>query len=76
MAQDAYPLDLIQEAMECGLTRHHVITQLIARIERDQHYLTYRQQSGKQTTYDALTAADLPALALAVALLTQSSDNE
>jgi hypothetical protein len=71
MARDGLPLGAIA-AVLAGMTRGHVVTQLVSRIKRDQGYLAYRKASGRRTRYDEQVTSDLRALALAAALLGDS----
>jgi hypothetical protein len=68
-----FPIDLVQRAIQMQMTRDQVIQVLIYRIERDQAYLERRKRQGQHTVFDTLTEADLLGLAMAVALLTEST---
>jgi hypothetical protein len=61
--------ELLQLALEQGLTRDQVISALSALIENNERYLARRRRHGYQTEIDAFLERTQPALALAVELL-------
>jgi hypothetical protein len=68
-----FPVELVSQALKAGWSRQHVVEALLERIERDQAYLAYRVRKGLHTAYDAQTARDLEALALAATWLTEDT---
>jgi hypothetical protein len=62
-------LELAGEAVLAGMTREHVIVQLVRRIRRDEGYLAYRKACNRRTRYDEQVTSDLCALALAAVWL-------
>ena len=74
--QPPLPLERAAAALKAGWTKERVIQALLARMARDERYLTYRRTSGKQTTCDEHTAHDLDALALAVCWLIDDTTNQ
>ncbi len=75
MAQ-RFPIELVSSALKAGWTRERVVLALLAKIQRDQKYLAYRQRTGRHTSFDEITEADLPVLALAASWLSEDTTSE
>src|SRR5262249_21642978 len=73
---EANYLDLAGEALLAGMTREHVIAQLVSRIRRDESYLAYRKASNRRTRYDDQVQQDMRALALAAVLLEEPAQGK